>query len=45
VLLRDGHAWGRKQVVIPFGAVTGLDDGSRRSLSKEQVRDLPSADA
>ena len=45
LLLREGHAWGRKEVAIPFDAVTGLDDGIRLSLSKKQIRDLPPADA
>jgi hypothetical protein len=45
VLLREGHLWGRKEVAIPFGAVAGLDDGIRLSLSRQQVQDLPPADA
>jgi hypothetical protein len=44
VLLREGHAWGRRDVAIPFDAVTGLDDGIRLSLTREQVRDLPPVD-
>ena len=44
VLLREGHAWGRRDVAIPFDAVVGLDDGIRLSLTREQVRDLPPVD-
>jgi hypothetical protein len=41
VLLDEGHLWGLKQVAIPIGSVTGVDDGVRLDLTKEQVRDLP----
>jgi sporulation protein YlmC with PRC-barrel domain len=41
VLLDEGHLWGLKQVAIPIGSVTGVDDGVRLELSKDQVRDLP----
>jgi sporulation protein YlmC with PRC-barrel domain len=41
VLLQEGHLWGRKEVAIPIGSVTGVGDGVRLSLSKDQVRDLP----
>ncbi len=41
VLLQEGHVWGRKDVAIPIGAVTGIDDGVRLSLTKRQVQDLP----
>jgi hypothetical protein len=41
VLLQEGHMWGRKNVAIPIGAVTGVDAGIRLSLTKEQVGDLP----
>jgi sporulation protein YlmC with PRC-barrel domain len=44
VLLDEGHLWGQKRVAIPIGAVTGVDDGVRVSLSKDQVRDLPPID-
>jgi sporulation protein YlmC with PRC-barrel domain len=44
VLLREGHLWGRKEVAIPISAVTGIDDGVRLSLTKQQVEDLPPAD-
>ena len=44
VLLQEGHLWGRKEVAIPIGAVTGADDGIGLNLAKNQVRDLPSVD-
>ncbi len=44
VLLQEGHLWGRKEVAIPIGAVSGIDDGIRLSVTKQQVRDLPSVD-
>jgi len=44
VLLQEGHVWGRKEVAIPIGAVTGADDGIQLSLTKDEVRDLPSVD-
>jgi hypothetical protein len=44
VLLQEGHLWGRKEVAIPIGAVTGLDRGIRLSLTKEQIQDLPPVD-
>ena len=44
VLLQEGHLWGRKEVAIPIGAVAAADDGIRLSLTKQEVRDLPSVD-
>ncbi len=44
VLLQEGHLWGKKEVAIPISAVTGVDDGIRLSLSKQQVQDLPPVD-
>ena len=41
VLLDEGHLWGLKQVALPIGAVTGVDDGVLLDLTKDQVRDLP----
>jgi hypothetical protein len=43
-LLDEGHLWGQKTVAIPIGAVTHIQDGVRLSLTKDQVRDLPSVD-
>lgn len=44
VLLQEGHAWGRKQVAIPIGAVTNAEDGIRLNLTKQEVEDLPPVD-
>ncbi len=44
VLLQQGHLWGRKEVAIPISAVTGVDDGIRLSITKQQVQDLPPVD-
>jgi sporulation protein YlmC with PRC-barrel domain len=44
VLLQEGHLWGRKEVAIPIGAVTGVDHGIRLSITKQQVQDLPPVD-
>jgi sporulation protein YlmC with PRC-barrel domain len=44
VLLDEGHLWGQKTVAIPINAVTGVDDGVRLNLTKDEVRDLPAVD-
>jgi sporulation protein YlmC with PRC-barrel domain len=44
VLLQDGHLFGRKEVAIPIGAVTRVDDGVRLNLTKQEVHDLPPVD-
>jgi hypothetical protein len=41
VLLDEGHIWGHKEVAIPIAAVSGLDNGVRLSMTKDEVRDLP----
>jgi sporulation protein YlmC with PRC-barrel domain len=41
VLLQEGHPWGRKEIAIPVSAVTGMKDGIRLNLTKEQVGELP----
>jgi hypothetical protein len=41
VLLQEGHFWGRKEVAIPIGAVSGVDDGIRLNITKQQVQELP----
>jgi hypothetical protein len=41
VLLQEGHPWGRKEVAIPIGAVTGFEAGIQVSLSKRQIEALP----
>jgi hypothetical protein len=44
VLLQEGHLWGRKEVALPIGAVTGLGDGIQLNIGKSEVRDLPAID-
>jgi sporulation protein YlmC with PRC-barrel domain len=44
VLLDEGHLWGRKEVAIPIGAVTGVEDGIRLNITKQQVAELPPVD-
>ena len=44
VLLDEGHPWGHKRVAIPIKDVTGVDDGVRLNLTKDEVRDLPPID-
>ena len=45
VLLQEGHLWGRKEVAIPIGAVSGVsDDGISLTMSQQEVQDLPPAD-
>ena len=43
VLLREGHLWGRKEVAIPVSAVTGVQNGIRLNITKQQVENLPPA--
>jgi sporulation protein YlmC with PRC-barrel domain len=44
VLLQEGHLWGKKEVAIPIGTVTRVDDGISVSLTRQQVQDLPPVD-
>jgi hypothetical protein len=44
VLLQEGHLWGHKEVAIPITAVTGVDDGIRLNITKQQVENLPPVD-
>jgi len=44
VLLDEGHLWGRREIAIPVGAVTGFDAGVRLNITREQVGNLPPAD-
>jgi hypothetical protein len=45
VLVRHGHAWDRADTAIPAEMVAGFgEDGIRLSITRRQVRDLPSAD-
>jgi hypothetical protein len=41
VLVDEGHLWGKKEVAIPIGAITDVDNGVRISLTKDEVTDLP----
>lgn len=41
VLLQEGHVWGRKQVAIPIGATSRVDNEIRVELTKQQVEELP----
>jgi len=44
VLLDEGHLWGKKEVAIPISAVTSVVDGIHLSLTRDQIRDLPSVE-
>ena len=45
VLLREGHVFGRKEMAILIGAVTGVgEDGIRLNLTKQQMQGLPPLD-
>jgi sporulation protein YlmC with PRC-barrel domain len=44
VLLKEGHVWGRKEVAIPIGAVTGVEDGIRLNITMQEVQNLPPVD-
>jgi sporulation protein YlmC with PRC-barrel domain len=41
VLLKEGHAWARREVAIPISAVTAIDEGVRLNMTKKQLEDLP----
>ncbi len=41
LLVREGHAWGHKNVAVPMGAVTAIDSGIHLNLAKRDVRELP----
>ncbi len=41
VLLAEGHLWGHKEVAIPISAVTGVQDGIKLRISKQEVAGLP----
>ena len=43
-LIQEGHLWGRKEVALPIGAVTGLGDVIQLNIGKSEVRDLPAID-
>jgi sporulation protein YlmC with PRC-barrel domain len=44
VLLQEGHVLGSKEVAIPISAVSGIDDGIRLRMSRDEVRNLPPVD-
>jgi sporulation protein YlmC with PRC-barrel domain len=44
VLLQEGHLWGRKDVAIPIGAVTSVEDGIRLNMTRQEVEHLPPVD-
>jgi len=45
ILLREGHLWGRRTVLVPRSAVAEVGaDGFRLNITREQVRHLPPAD-
>jgi sporulation protein YlmC with PRC-barrel domain len=44
VLLQEGHLLGRKEVAIPISAVTGIQEGIRLAMTKQEVQDLPPVD-
>ena len=41
VLLQQGHLFGRREVVIPIGAVADVLDGVQLNITKQQVENLP----
>jgi sporulation protein YlmC with PRC-barrel domain len=41
VLLQEGHLFGRRQVAIPIGAVTGVVDSVQLNITKQEVQNLP----
>ena len=41
VLLQEGHLWGTREVAIPIRSVTGIEDGIRVDLTKEEIAALP----
>jgi sporulation protein YlmC with PRC-barrel domain len=45
VVVRDGRWLSRKDVAIPYSSVAGFSDGVRLGITRQQVRDLPPADA
>ena len=41
VLLQAGHLFGRREVAIPIGAVTGVMDSVQLNITKQQAENLP----
>jgi len=44
VLHDEGHLWGKKEVAIPISAVTGVKDGVRLNLRKDELSTLPAVE-
>jgi hypothetical protein len=44
ILLDEGHLRGKRRVAVPISAVAGFSDGVRLSLTRDEVRDLPTVD-
>jgi sporulation protein YlmC with PRC-barrel domain len=43
LVLEHGHLWGKREITIPIGAVSGIEnDVVNLSLTKDQVGDLKS---
>jgi muconolactone delta-isomerase len=40
--LQEGHLWGHKEVAIPTSAVASTSNGIQLTITKQEVRDLPS---
>ena len=41
VLLQEGHLFSRREVAVPIGAVTGVEDGVQLNITRQQVENLP----
>jgi sporulation protein YlmC with PRC-barrel domain len=41
LLLQEGHLFGHKDVAIPIGAITRIDDGVWLTLTKHEIEQLP----
>jgi hypothetical protein len=41
ILLQEGHLWGKREVAIPWSAVTSLDGGVHLSMTSEAIKKLP----
>ena len=41
LLLQEGHLFGHKDVAIPIGAITRIDDGVWLTLTKREIEQLP----
>jgi hypothetical protein len=42
IVMREGHLWGARDVVIPVSAIVEFDESQvRLSLEKREIEDLP----